>query len=73
MLDLPYADATFDVVIEKGTMDVLFVDNDNPFDPKAEVQQRVFQMLGETHRWVKLRSLCVTDQFTEFNGLLAGF
>ena len=50
MLDLPYSDATFDVVIEKGTMDVLFVDNDNPFDPKAEVRQRVFQMLDETHR-----------------------
>lgn len=50
MLDLPYSDATFDVVIEKGTMDVLFVDNDNPFDPKAEVRQRVFQMLNETNR-----------------------
>ena len=54
MLDLPYSDATFDVVIEKGTMDVLFVDNDNPFDPKAEVQQRVFRMLDETHRWGSL-------------------
>ena len=54
MLDLPYSDATFDVVIEKGTMDVLFVDNDNPFDPKAEVRQRVFQMLDETHRWIML-------------------
>ena len=50
MLALPYSDSTFDVVIEKGTMDVLFVDNDNPFDPKAEVRQRVFQMLNETHR-----------------------
>lgn len=54
MLDLPYADATFDVVIEKGTMDVLFVDNDNPFDPKVEVRQRVFQMLDETHRCMML-------------------
>lgn len=52
MLDLPYADTTFDVVIEKGTLDVLFVDNDRPFDPKAEVKQRVFQMLNETHRYV---------------------
>lgn len=50
MLDLPYPDSSFDAVIEKGTMDVLFVDNDDPFSPKAEVRQRVFQMLDETHR-----------------------
>lgn len=50
MLDLPFADHTFDVVIEKGTMDVLFVDNDQPFDARAEVKKRVFQMLHETHR-----------------------
>ena len=52
MLDLPYADATFDAVIEKGTLDVLFVDNDRPFDPTAEVKERVFLMLNETHRYV---------------------
>jgi len=50
MLDLPFANHTFDVVIEKGTMDVLFVDNDQPFDPRVEVKERVFQMLHETHR-----------------------
>ncbi len=50
MLDLPYENQTFDVVIEKGTMDVLFVDNNKPFDPKAEVKERVFRMLEETHR-----------------------
>lgn len=50
MLDLPYPDSSFNAVIEKGTMDVLFVDNDDPFSPKAEVRQRVFQMLDETHR-----------------------
>ena len=57
MLDLPFADHTFDVVIEKGTMDVLFVDNDQPFDARAEVKKRVFQMLHETHRY---KPLCVT-------------
>jgi len=31
-------------------MDVLFVDNDQPFDPRVEVKERVFQMLHETHR-----------------------
>ncbi len=50
MLDLPFANHMFDVVIEKGTMDVLFVDNDQPFDPRVAVKERVFQMLHETHR-----------------------
>ena len=50
MLALPFPDNHFDVVIEKATMDVLFVENDDPFDPKEEVKQRVFQMLNETHR-----------------------
>jgi len=26
------------------------VDNDQPFDPRVEVKERVFQMLHETHR-----------------------
>ena len=51
MLALPFPDGQFDVVIEKATTDVLFVENDNPFDPKEEVKQRVFQMLNETHRY----------------------
>ena len=50
MLGLPYADKQFDVVIEKATMDVLFVDNDSPFEPCEEVKQKVFQMLDETYR-----------------------
>ena len=50
MLDLPFVTETFDVVIEKGSLDVLFVDNDNAFDPKAQVKARAFQMLQETHR-----------------------
>ena len=50
MLSLPFADDSFDVVLEKGTMDVLFVDNDSPWSPRTEVCTRVHQMLGETHR-----------------------
>ena len=49
MLALPFADAAFDVVLEKGTMDVLFVDS-SAWDVPAEVQQRVTQMLTEAHR-----------------------
>lgn len=65
MLDLPFADHTFDVVIEKGTMDVLFVDNDQPFDARAEVKKRVFQMLHETHRVLKSDGLFVSVTFAQ--------
>lgn len=50
MLDLPFEDSSFDVVLEKGTMDVLFVDNDSPWQPKPEVCGRVHQMLSQVHR-----------------------
>jgi hypothetical protein len=51
MLDLPFESASFDAVIEKGTMDVLFVDNDSSWDPRPEVRARVRRMLDETHRY----------------------
>ena len=50
MLSLPFQDGVFDAVIEKGTMDVLFVDNDSPWEPRPEVCERVARMLDETHR-----------------------
>lgn len=50
MLALPFADGHFDAVVEKATMDVLFVENDSPFDPKQDVKDKVFQMLRETYR-----------------------
>ena len=50
MLALPFAAQSFDVVLEKGSMDVLFVDNDSPWQPKAEVCKRVHCMLAEAHR-----------------------
>ncbi|XP_058069154.1 uncharacterized protein LOC131218562 isoform X2 [Magnolia sinica] len=34
MLDLPFGNECFDVVVEKGTMDVLFVDSGDPWNPK---------------------------------------
>lgn len=54
MLALPFQPGAFDAVIEKGTMDVLYVDNDSPWEPRPEVCARVKQMLDETHRCVSL-------------------
>ena len=50
MLALPYSDSSFDKILEKGTMDVLFVDNESPWEPRPEVCLRVHQMLAEIHR-----------------------
>ena len=50
MLSMPFPAGAFDAIIEKGTMDVLFVDNDSPWDPNPEVRSRVLTMLDETHR-----------------------
>jgi ubiquinone/menaquinone biosynthesis C-methylase UbiE len=50
MLSLPFTDTSFDVVLEKGSMDVLFVDNDSPWNPRPEVVTRVHTMLAEAHR-----------------------
>ena len=51
MLDLQvFQSGAFNAVIEKGTMDVLFVDNDSPWDPSTAVRDRVFRMLDEVHR-----------------------
>ena len=51
MLNLQgFQPGAFDAVVEKGTMDVLFVDNDSPWDPSTEVRERVSRMLDETHR-----------------------
>ena len=49
MLALPFKDAAYDVVLEKGTMDVLFVDS-SAWETPPEVQHRVDVMLGEVHR-----------------------
>lgn len=50
MLSLPYPASSFDIVLEKGTMDVLFVDSDSPWHPQAEVCERVHKLLAEVHR-----------------------
>jgi EEF1A lysine methyltransferase 4 len=52
MLELPFEDASFDAVVEKGSMDVLFVDNDSSWDPSPPVRGRVSRLLQGVHRCV---------------------
>ncbi|XAR72844.1 Endothelin-converting enzyme 1 [Bertholletia excelsa] len=53
MLDLPFSNDCFDVVIEKGTMDVLFVDSGDPWNPRPETLSKVMAMLQGVHRVLK--------------------
>ena len=50
MMALPFAAGSFDAVLEKGTLDVLFVDVKDPWHVPEVVQQRVDTTLGEIHR-----------------------
>ncbi|XP_058069155.1 uncharacterized protein LOC131218562 isoform X3 [Magnolia sinica] len=53
MLDLPFGNECFDVVVEKGTMDVLFVDSGDPWNPKPATVNKVMAMLENVHRVLK--------------------
>ena len=37
-------------MLRTGTLDVLFVDQKDPWDPAPAVKERVFKMLDESHR-----------------------
>ncbi|KAL2477195.1 S-adenosyl-L-methionine-dependent methyltransferase superfamily protein [Forsythia ovata] len=63
MLDLPFEDECFDVVIEKGTMDVLFVDSGDPWNPKPETASKVMAMLQGVHRVLKPHGIFLSITF----------
>lgn len=63
MLDLPFGDETFDVVIEKGTMDVLFVDSGDPWNPIPVTISKVKAMLRGIHRVLKPDGLFISISF----------
>ncbi|CAM0879107.1 unnamed protein product [Alopecurus aequalis] len=48
MLDMPFQSESFDLVIEKGTMDVLFVDSGDPWNPNPTTVDNVMKMLEAT-------------------------
>ena len=54
MMALPFADASFDAVVEKATLDALVVDAESPWETPPAVQQRVDTALAEVHRWATL-------------------
>nr|XP_043621862.1 EEF1A lysine methyltransferase 4 [Erigeron canadensis] len=63
MLNLSFADESFDVVIEKGTMDVLFVDSGDPWNPRPEVVSRAMAMLQGVHRVLNPHGIFISIAF----------
>lgn len=63
MLDLPFEDNSFDVVIEKGTMDVLFVNSGDPWDPRPETKELVSAMLEGVHRILSQNGVFISISF----------
>jgi len=63
MLDLPFEPESFDLVIEKGTMDVLFVDSGDPWNPKPTTVNNVMKMLECMHRVLKPEGIFVSITF----------
>ncbi|KAJ4914222.1 S-adenosyl-L-methionine-dependent methyltransferases superfamily protein [Raphanus sativus] len=76
MLDLPFDTDCFDVVIEKGTMDVLFVDAGDPWNPRQETVSKVMATLDGVHRPHFRRPLFMDPKFNwsmEYNTFGDGF
>ncbi|KAJ4716448.1 methyltransferase-like protein 13 [Melia azedarach] len=63
MLDLPFSDGCFDVVIEKGTMEVLFVNSGDPWNPRPETVSKVMAMLEGVHRVLKPDGIFLSISF----------
>ncbi|XP_077215441.1 S-adenosyl-L-methionine-dependent methyltransferases superfamily protein isoform X1 [Tasmannia lanceolata] len=63
MLDLPFEDECFDVIIEKGTMDVLFVDSGDPWNPNPATVKKVMAMLEGVHRVLKSDGTFISISF----------
>ncbi|XP_021746039.1 endothelin-converting enzyme 2-like [Chenopodium quinoa] len=63
MLDFPFADDSFDVVIKRGIMDVLFVDSGDPWNPKSETISKVMAMLQGIHRVLKPNGIYISISF----------
>ncbi|XP_021813434.1 methyltransferase-like protein 13 [Prunus avium] len=63
MLDLPFSNECFDVVIEKGTMEVLFVDSGGPWNPRPATVTKVMKMLEGVHRVLKPDGIYISISF----------
>ena len=59
MMDITFEEQTFDVVIDKATMDVIMTDNKDPWNPKPEVRERAKKVMDNVHKVLKKDGLFI--------------
>lgn len=65
MMELPFPDRHFDCILEKGTLDVLFAENDSPWDPIPEVLENLRKTLDEADRVLQDRGKLLSITFAQ--------
>jgi SAM-dependent methyltransferase len=65
MMDMQYEEGTFDVVIDKATMDVIMTDNKDPWNPSQEVKERAAKVMTNIHRVLKKDGLFLQISFDQ--------
>ncbi|CAM0873792.1 unnamed protein product [Alopecurus aequalis] len=63
MLDMPFESESFDLVVEKCTMDVLFVESGDPWNPNPRTVDNVMKMLEGIHKVLKPDGIFVSIAF----------
>ena len=53
MMNMEYPNDTFDVVIDKATMDVIMTDNKDPWNPTEEVKSRGVLFMKNVYKLLK--------------------
>jgi EEF1A lysine methyltransferase 4 len=65
MLNMEFEENTFDVCIDKATMDVLQCDNEDAWSPSIEVRERVSLFYGNCYRVLKPNGKIIQISFDQ--------
>ena len=64
MMDMTFpladdGDGSYDVIIDKATMDVIMTDNKDPWNPTEEVKERAAKVMANVYRQLKKGGLFI--------------